>query len=72
MIRGQKKEFDRASQAFVDSLIKEIIQPGVDQLTALADFIELRSGTLSVKRLQGWALQHHIRTGEGRKIGALE
>jgi hypothetical protein len=32
-----------ASQAFVDSVIKEIIQPGVDQRMILPYFTELRS-----------------------------
>jgi pyrroloquinoline quinone (PQQ) biosynthesis protein C len=49
-----------ADQAFVDSLIKEIIQPGVDQLMALPYFTELRAGKLSIKRLQGWAMQHYL------------
>ena len=49
-----------ASQAFVDSVIKDIIQPGVDQLMELPYFAELRAGKLSIKRLQGWAMQHYL------------
>jgi pyrroloquinoline quinone (PQQ) biosynthesis protein C len=49
-----------ATQAFVDLVIKEIIQPGVEELVALPYFTELRSGKLSLKRLQGWALQHYL------------
>jgi pyrroloquinoline quinone (PQQ) biosynthesis protein C len=49
-----------ASEAFVDSVMKEIIQPGVDQLMRHRYFAELRSGKLSMHRLQGWALQHYI------------
>ncbi|MDH3444354.1 MAG: iron-containing redox enzyme family protein [Deltaproteobacteria bacterium] len=49
-----------ATQAFVDVLIKEIIQPGVDKLMELPYFTELRNGKLSIKRLQGWALQHYL------------
>jgi pyrroloquinoline-quinone synthase len=49
-----------ATQAFIDSVIEEIIQPGVDQLLALPYFTELRAGKLSIKRLQGWALQHYL------------
>lgn len=49
-----------ASQAFVDSVAKEIIEPGVEQLMALPYFTELRSGKLSIRRLQGWALQHYL------------
>jgi pyrroloquinoline quinone (PQQ) biosynthesis protein C len=48
------------AQSFVSSLIEEIIQPGVDQLVELPYFTELRSGKLSNKRLQGWALQHYL------------
>ena len=49
-----------ATQAFVNSVIREVIQPGVDQLMALPYFTELRAGKLSIKRLQGWALQHYL------------
>jgi len=49
-----------ATESFVDSLIKEIIQPGVERLVALPYFTELRSGKLSKRRLQGWALQHYL------------
>jgi len=49
-----------ADQPFVDSLIKEIIQPGVDQLMSLPYFTELRAGKPSIKRLQGWAMQHYL------------
>lgn len=49
-----------ATQAFIDSLMEEIIQPGVDRLMASRYFSELRKGQLSVRRLQGWALQHYL------------
>ena len=49
-----------ATQAFIDSVVKDIIQPGVDRLMALPYFTELRAGKLSIKRLQGWALQHYL------------
>ena len=49
-----------ATQAFVDSVIKEIVQPGVDELMELPYFTELRVGKLSLKRMQGWALQHYL------------
>ena len=45
------------TQAFVDSVIKEIIQPGVDRLMESPYFTELRQGKLSKRRLQGWAIQ---------------
>jgi len=49
-----------ATQAFIDSVVNDIIQPGVDRLMALPYFTELRAGKLSVKRLQGWSLQHYL------------
>jgi pyrroloquinoline quinone (PQQ) biosynthesis protein C len=49
-----------ATEAFVDSVVKDIIQPGVDQLMELPYFTELRAGKLSINRLQGWALQHYL------------
>ena len=49
-----------ASHAFVDSVMREIIQPGVERLMLLPYFTELRAGKLSAKRLQGWALQHYL------------
>jgi len=39
-----------ASQTFVDSVMKEVIQPGVEQLMQLPYFTELRTGKLSTKR----------------------
>jgi len=49
-----------ANEAFIDALMKEIIQPGVDQLMDSRYFTELRNGKLSKRRLQGWALQHYL------------
>lgn len=49
-----------ATQAFVDSVIKEIIQPGVDQLMELPYFMQLRAGKLPLKVLQGWSMQHYL------------
>ena len=46
-----------AAQAFVDSVIKEIIQPSVDRLMESRYFTELRQRNLSKRRLQGWAIQ---------------
>ena len=48
------------AQPFVDSVVKEIIQPGVERLMESRYFTELRSGKLSMRRLQGWALQHYL------------
>jgi pyrroloquinoline quinone (PQQ) biosynthesis protein C len=48
------------TEKFVDSLIHEIIQPGVRELMGIPYFSELRAGSLSVRRLQGFALQHYL------------
>ncbi len=48
------------NQAFVDSVIEEIVRPGVQELMNSRYFSELREGKLSVRRLQGWALQHYL------------
>lgn len=48
------------NQAFIDSLMKEIIQPGVEGLMKIPYFTELREGKLSRRRLQGFALQHYL------------
>jgi pyrroloquinoline quinone (PQQ) biosynthesis protein C len=48
------------NQAFIDSLMREIIRPGVNQLLDSRYFSELRNGTLSKKRLAGFAMQHYL------------
>ena len=48
------------SNLFVESVMREIISPGVDQLMATRFFIELGAGKLSKKRLQGFAVQHYL------------
>ena len=48
------------NSGFIESLQREIIQPGVEQLMSSAYFSELREGKLSRKRLQGFALQHYL------------
>jgi len=45
---------------FVESLMTEIIHPGVEQLMATRFFTELRAGKLSKKRMQGFAVQHYL------------
>ena len=47
-------------KALVQSIIQEIIQPGIQRLMETQYFNELRQGKLSVKRLQGWAIQHYL------------
>jgi pyrroloquinoline quinone (PQQ) biosynthesis protein C len=48
------------NQVFVDSLMREIVQPGVEQLLNSRFFSELRDGRLAKRRLQGFALQHYL------------
>ena len=48
------------SQSFVDSVLHEIIHPGVQQLMNGRFFSEVRDGKLSRRRLQGFALQHYL------------
>jgi pyrroloquinoline quinone (PQQ) biosynthesis protein C len=47
-------------KAIVQSVIGDIIEPGVKRLMESRYFSELREGTLSVRRLQGWAIQHYL------------
>jgi hypothetical protein len=53
-----EKAMDQDS--FVDSLISEIVKPGLHSLMQTQYFSELRQGTLSIRRLQGFSLQHYI------------
>lgn len=48
------------NQSFVDSVRREIIHPGVQQLMNGRFFSELREGKLSKRRIQGFALQHYL------------
>jgi pyrroloquinoline quinone (PQQ) biosynthesis protein C len=48
------------NRSFVDSVLREIVQPGVERLMNSPFFTELRAGKLSQKRLQGFALQHYL------------
>ena len=48
------------SNPFVESVLKEIIHPGVEQLMSTRFFTELRAGKLSKKRIQGFAVQHYL------------
>jgi pyrroloquinoline quinone (PQQ) biosynthesis protein C len=47
-------------RALVQSVIEEIVQPGIQRLMESRYFTELREGKLSVKRLQGWSIQHYL------------
>ncbi|HXG50399.1 MAG TPA: iron-containing redox enzyme family protein [candidate division Zixibacteria bacterium] len=46
--------------AVVRSVIEEIVQPGIHRLMESRYFTELRAGTLSVRRIQGWSIQHYL------------
>src|ERR1043166_10184393 len=48
------------NQSFIDSLMREIVQPGVEQLMNGRFFSQITQGKLSKKRLQGFALQHYL------------
>jgi pyrroloquinoline quinone (PQQ) biosynthesis protein C len=45
---------------FVDSLVTEIIQPGLERLMQTQYFADLREGKLSSRRLQGFSIQHYL------------
>jgi pyrroloquinoline quinone (PQQ) biosynthesis protein C len=47
-------------KAIVQSVIEEIIQPGVQRLMDSRYFTELRQGKLSTGGLHGWAIQHYL------------
>jgi pyrroloquinoline quinone (PQQ) biosynthesis protein C len=49
-----------SNRRFVDSLIKDIIQPGTDRLMESRYFSDLRAGKLTTNRIKGFALQHYI------------
>ena len=46
-------------RTFVDEIFKEIVYPARDQLMDSPYFTDLRNGTLTTRRLQGFALEHH-------------
>lgn len=47
-------------EKFVESIVEEVIEPGLRSLMDTRYFWELRDGALSIRRLQGFALQHYI------------
>ena len=47
-----------AGETFVEQIYKEIIWPARDQLLSNNYFTDLRNGTLSKRRLQGYSLEH--------------
>ena len=62
---------NRATRKFVDSVIKEIIQPGTDRLMESRYFCDLRAGKLTTRRIQGFAIQHYIHNMGVLKMFAL-
>jgi pyrroloquinoline quinone (PQQ) biosynthesis protein C len=46
--------------SFVESLVNDIVKPGLQSLMQTQYFSELRQGKLSDRRLKGFALQHYI------------
>ncbi len=49
---------DVIDRTFVDSLLSEIVRPTADKLMESRYFTDLRAGTLTTRRLQGFSLQH--------------
>lgn len=47
-------------KALVDAIKTEIIDPGIRRLIETPYFSEMRQGKLSIRRLQGWAIQHYL------------
>ncbi|MEK9659069.1 MAG: iron-containing redox enzyme family protein [Chloroflexota bacterium] len=47
------------NRAFIAQVLEEIVRPGADRLMASRYFTDLQNGTLTTRRLQGWALQHY-------------
>jgi pyrroloquinoline quinone (PQQ) biosynthesis protein C len=45
-------------RTFVDSILKEIVYPARDELMDSPYFTDLRNGTLTTRRMQGFSLQH--------------
>jgi pyrroloquinoline quinone (PQQ) biosynthesis protein C len=58
-------------KAIVQSVVQEIVQPGMQRLMESRYFSELRAGKLSVRRLQGWAIQHYLHNKAILKAFAL-
>lgn len=44
----------------IETLTRDVIEPGVTQLMATQYFTELRTGQLSRRRIQAWALEHYL------------
>jgi pyrroloquinoline quinone (PQQ) biosynthesis protein C len=49
-----------APPEFLQSVVEKVIEPGIHRLMESRYFSELREGKLSIRRLQGWAVQHYL------------
>lgn len=49
---------ETVDRTFVDALLNEIVRPAGDRLMESRYFGDLRAGTLTTRRLQGFSLQH--------------
>ncbi len=56
---------------FVEQLVAEVVQPAADALMETRYFRDLRAGTLTVRRLQGYSLQHTWFNRALLKAGAI-
>ena len=45
-------------KSFIDELVADVVEPAADALMETRYFRDLRAGTLTIRRLQGYALQH--------------
>jgi pyrroloquinoline quinone (PQQ) biosynthesis protein C len=59
-LSSERRERRMDGKELVDSVRREIIQPGIQRLMETPYFTELRQGKLSPKRMQGWAIQHYL------------
>ncbi len=60
-----------SNKSFVDQVIKEIVAPAADEMMENRYFTDLRAGTLTTRRLQGFSLQHTWFNRSLLKSGAL-
>ncbi len=59
------------NERFVESLISDVIKPGIDVLLDSRYFRDLRAGTLTTRRIQGFAVQHYLHNMGVLKMFAL-
>ena len=56
-------------KSFVDELVAEVVEPAADALMETRYFRDLRAGTLTIRRLQGYALHTHGSTVRCSRAG---